>query len=126
MTMEKQFYKNLKLFLKDLIVVFPEDDESLQVISTTINLAIMDDDDHMIIKKFYTSLQPLESQIYNKDILVFSSNITKYWPEHSYEHRLFVKIQDNWDTFSEHNKNILWDYINVLYILSKNVIEKKE
>ena len=81
--MEKQFYKNLKLFLKDLIVVFPEDDESLQVISTTINLAIMDDDDHMIIKKFYTSLQPLESQIYNKDILVFSSNITKYWPENS-------------------------------------------
>jgi hypothetical protein len=122
--MEKQFYKNLKLFLKDLILVFPEDDESLQVISTTINLAILDDDDNTIIKKFYTSLHPLESQIYKRDILVFSTNITKYWPEDSYEYRLFSKIQQNWDTFSEHNKNILWEYINVLYLLSKNVIEK--
>ena len=124
MSMEKQFYKNLKLFLKDLILVFPEDDESLQVISTTINLAILDDDDNTIIKKFYTSLHPLESQIYKRDILVFSTNITKYWPEDSYEYRLFSKIQQNWDTFSEHNKNILWEYINVLYLLSKNVIEK--
>ena len=122
--MEKQFYKNLKLFLKDLIVVFPEDDESLQVISTTINLAILDDDQNKIIQKFYTSLQPLEDYIYQRDIVVFSNLITNHWPENSYEYRLFFKIQENWHTFTEHNKNILWEYINVLYILSKNVIEK--
>ena len=122
--MEKEFYKNLKLFLKDLIFIFPEDDENLQIISTTINLAIIDDDENKIIKKFYTSLQALETHIYNRDIVVFSNLITNHWPETSYEYRLFFKIQENWDTFSEHNKNILWEYINVLYILSKNVIEK--
>ena len=54
--MDKIFYKNLKLFLKDLIIVFPEDDEALQIISTTINLAIIEDTDNSIIKKFYTRI----------------------------------------------------------------------
>ena len=42
--MEKNFYKNLKLFLKDLVVLFPEDDEPIQMVTTAINLAIVDDD----------------------------------------------------------------------------------
>jgi hypothetical protein len=120
--MDKQFYKNLKQFLKELIIVFPEDDEKLQILSTTINLAIIDDDDHKIIKKFYTSLSPLEENIYKRDISIFSSEISKYWPETSYEYRLFYKIQENWETFTEHNKSILWDYIIVLYTLSKKIL----
>ena len=51
--MEKIFYKNLKLFLKDLIVVFPEDDDAIQIISTSINLAIIDDGGNEIIKRFF-------------------------------------------------------------------------
>jgi len=117
--METSFYKNLKLFLKDLIVVFPEDDEALQIISTTINLAIIEDTDNQIIKKFYKSLIPLESQINSKDVSIFSSDISKYWPQTSYEYRLFYKIQENWDSFSDHNQNILWDYIIVLFNLAK-------
>jgi len=122
--METSFYKNLKLFLKDLVVVFPEDDEALQIISTTINLAIIEDTDNSIIKKFYTSLSPLETQINNKDVSVFSSDISKYWPTSSYEYRLFSKIQLNWNSFSQHNQNTLWDYIIVLYSLAKRIIEK--
>jgi len=120
--METSFYKNLKLFLKDLIVVFPEDDEALQIISTTINLAIIEDTDNQIIKKFYKSLIPLESQINSKDVSIFSSDISKYWPQTSYEYRLFYKIQENWDSFSDHNQNILWDYIIVLFNLAKGVL----
>jgi hypothetical protein len=122
--METSFYKNLKLFLKDLVVVFPEDDEALQIISTTINLAIIEDTDKLIIKKFYNSLLPIESQIYNKDNIIFSSDISKYWPQSSYEYRLFSKIQQNFDSFSQHNQNILWDYIIVLFKLAKSIIEK--
>jgi len=121
--MEKQFYKNLKQFLKELIIVFPEDDEKLQILSTTINLAIIDDDENKIIKKFYTSLSPLEDSIYKRDISIFSCEISKYWPETSYEFRLFYKIQENWETFTDHNKNILWEYIIVLYTLSKKILE---
>ena len=36
--------------------------------------------------------------------------------------KLFTKINNNWDTFTEHNKNILWEYIQLLYVLSKNII----
>ena len=120
--MDKIFYKNLKLFLKDLIVVFPEDDDAIQIISTSINLAIVDDDTYIIIKKFYNSLLPLEDQINNQDISIFSMDPTIYWPSSSYECKLFTKINNSWDTFTEHNKNIFWEYIQLLYVLSKNII----
>ena len=122
--MEKLFYKNLKLFLKDLIVVFPDDDETIQIISTSINLAIIDDDDSQkIIKKFYNSLLPLENKIIAQDVSIFSMDPTTYWPSSSYECRLFTKINDNWESFTDHNKNILWEYIQLLFVLSKNIID---
>ena len=121
--MEKLFYKNLKLFLKDLIIVFPDDDETIQIISTSINLAIIDDDSQKIIKKFYNSLFPLENKIITQDISIFSMDPTTYWPSSSYECRLFTKINDNWESFTDHNKNILWEYIQLLFVLSKNIID---
>ena len=121
--MDKLFYKNLKLFLKDLIVVFPDDDETIQIISTSINLAIIDDDSQKIIKKFYNSLFPLENKIITQDISIFSMDPTTYWPSSSYECRLFTKINDNWESFTDHNKNILWEYIQLLFVLSKNIID---
>ena len=121
--MEKNFYKNLKLFLKDLVVLFPEDDESIQMITTGINLAIIDDDDKKIIKEFYKSLSPLEECIINQDNSIFQMNPAEYWLISSHEYRLFSRINANWDTFSEHNKAMLWQYIQYLYILSKNIIQ---
>jgi len=120
--MEQNFYKNLKLFLKDLIVIFPEDDESIQMISTAIHLAIIDDDKNDIINKFYNSLHPMEYQIIQKDNCIFQMDPSQFWLISSYEYKLFLKIHSNWDTFSEHNKNILWEYIQYLYLLSKNII----
>ena len=120
--MDKIFYKNLKLFLKDLIVVFPEDDEVIQLISTSINLAIVDDENHQLIKKFYNSLSPLEHEINNQDTCIFQMDPGNYWPHSSYEYKLFLKINTNWHTFSDHNKSILWEYIQLLYILSKNIV----
>ena len=117
--MDKQFYKILKEFLKDLVIIFPEDDEALQIASTSISLAIIEDNDNIIIKKFYTALLPLEEKIKERDISVFLT-LTHFSPN-SYEAQLFLKIQQNWETFSENNKNVLWDYISLLYDLSKNV-----
>ena len=119
--MDKLFYKNLKLFLKDLVVVFPDDDEALQIITTSINLAIIDDTDHKIIKKFYNALIPLEELIINQDISIFSMDPTIYWPLTSYEYKLFFKINNNWSSFNEHSKSTLWEYIQLLFILSKNL-----
>jgi len=120
--MEKNFYKNLKLFLKDLVIVFPEDDETLQMITTTINLAIIDDDNNKIIKEFYKSLSPLESNIINQDNSIFKMDPAVFWTRSSYEYKLFLKINENWDRFDEHSQNTLWNYIQYLYILSKNIL----
>jgi hypothetical protein len=122
--MEKNFYKNLKFFLKDLIIVFPEDDEAIQMVTTSINLAIIDDDDNAIIKKFYESMSPLENLILTKNNQIFQTDPNEYWPPSSYESKLFVKINANWETFSSHNKNTLWEYIQVLYMLSKQITNK--
>ena len=119
--MEKNFYKNLKLFLKDLIVIFPEDDEAIQMISTGINLAIVDDEKNKIIYEFYKALSPLETHIIHQDNSIFQMDPSQFWSTSSYEYRLFLKINANWDLFSEHNKNKLWEYIQYLYMLSKNI-----
>ena len=46
--MDTEFYKQLKCFLKELIQVFPEDQE-IKVISTKINLSTVEKDNKLII-----------------------------------------------------------------------------
>jgi hypothetical protein len=115
----KLFYKNLKLFLKELVVVFPEDDDELQTIATSINLAIIDDDDNEILTQFYDSLVPIENEIINRDVSIFKKE--PLWQKSTYEYNLFIKLNTKWESFSEHNKKIIWDYIQVLYTISKQV-----
>jgi len=125
MSLEKTFYQNLKLFLKDLVIVFPEDDELMQFLTTSINLAIIEDTDYEIIKRFYTSMGPIKDQIYNRDISIFTLDPGLYWPMSSYEYRLFIKINASWNTFTPHNQNIMWEYIQLLYTLSDKIINKR-
>jgi hypothetical protein len=115
----KDFYKQLKTFLKELVVVFPEDDDELLIIITSINLAMIDDDSHEIVTKFYLNLLPLESLIFNRDNSIFGQI---KWEKSSYEYSLFDKLKINWNTFTENNKMVIWDYITVLYRLSKYLI----
>ena len=115
----KEFYKQLKSFLRELIVVFPEDDDALLAITTSLNLAIIDDDCNEIAIKFYTVLNPHEKLILKRDKSIF----TKIkWDSLSYESNLFEKLNSQWNTFSETNQTVIWEYINVLYILSKYTI----
>ena len=37
----KTFYKTLKSFLKELVIVFPENDEELILLTTSLNLKII-------------------------------------------------------------------------------------
>ena len=112
----KEFYKQLKSFLKELVVVFPEEDDDLQTISTSINLAIVDDDANDIIVAFYRTLNPHGREIVEQNTILFDKID---WDHKSYEYRLFTKIKSNWNTFTENNKNVIWQYINVIYSLSR-------
>jgi len=112
--MDKEFYKQLKAFLKELVIVFPEDDDELQLVTTSINLAIIDEND--LITKFYNSLSHLEDKIFLRN-RVFINDI--HWDSSRYEYQLFSKLNEQWETFSEVNQNVIWDYIHVLFALSK-------
>jgi len=116
--MEKEFYKQLKSFLKELIIVFPEDDEQLQLVATSINLAIIDDDNYSIISSFYNALLPVQSKIDKRD-RTFISGIQ--WKLDSYEYKLFCKLNDQWEHFSDNNQEVIWQYINLLFKLSSNI-----
>jgi len=116
---QKEFYKNLKLFLKELIVVFPEDDDDLCTLATSVNIAILEDNESKIIKKFYNAMSPLEHRINNRNVLIFEEI---RWEPSSYEYNLFVKLRNEWNLFTEINQSVIWDYIQVLYGLSKRSI----
>lgn len=115
----KAFYTNLKLFLKNLVIVFPEDDSELQIVTSSLNLAIIDDTDNEIILKFYSSLISLEQDILSRDECIFNKDPGLYWNNQSYEYKLFCKLNKQWNTFTAENKKTIWDYIQVLYGLSK-------
>ena len=118
--MDHQFYKNLKEFLKELIAVFPEDD-SIKVISSSINLSIMDDDNYSLISMFYKSLNPLEEYIINRDEMFFNIEPGDFWKKGTQQFRLFTKLNECFIQLSGGNKKIIWDYLTVIYGLSKKI-----
>ncbi len=117
--MEKLFYSNLKEFLKDLISVFPEDDE-LKIITSSINIAMVDDPEYEIIKEFYITLNPFEQLIHTKNVYFFEVN-TVHSKKGSNQFKFFTKLNSVWNEIDNINKDKVWDYLTVVYGLSKNI-----
>ena len=117
--MEKVFYKTLKDFLKDLILSFPEDEE-LKVITSGLNIAIIDDSDNKMINTFYSSLNQFESFIFNRDPLFFKTNTT-YFKSGTHQFKFFTKLNELQVDLSENNKTKVWDYIRLIYNISSNL-----
>ena len=115
MDLNKTFYKTLKSFLKDLILVFPEDD-GFKIITTKIHLAMLEDDDSSIIKSFHKTFLPLSDLIERRDNLFFYH---EYWKNSDFE--LFTKINSFWDELSEHNRKTIWDYIQLIFSISSKI-----
>ena len=111
------FYKNLKSFLKELVSLFPDDHE-MKVITTSINLAIMEEQQD-IVQRFYNNLYPLEKFINTRNEQFFREN---YWDTSSEEYHLFNKLNELFNFLDQNNKKIFWDYIQVLYNLSKKEV----
>ena len=114
--METEFYKQLKAFLKELIETFPDDHE-LKVVSTKINLSMVEKD-NKLISKFYNSLKSLEPLILEQDERFFAIEPSHYWTQNSNEFNLFTKILFYWGQVNEINKKVIWDYIKLIYQIS--------
>jgi hypothetical protein len=115
--MDLEFYKQLKAFLKEIIQVFPDDHE-IKIISTKINLSTLEKD-IKLINKFYSGLSPLEDLILTQDDSFFSLNPGDYWIPGSNEFNLFTKLMFYWSEVDTTNKKVMWDYLTLLYKLSK-------
>ena len=115
--MDTEFYKQLKFFLKELIQVFPEDQE-IKVISTKINLSTVEKD-NKLIAKFYNSLVKLEDFVLNQNDIFFDINPIDYWTQGSNEFNLFTKLIFYWGQVDQTNKKVIWDYLKLIYQLAK-------
>ena len=113
-----KFYKHLKEFMKDLINVFP-DDREIKVISSSINIASMDDEENELIYSFRDALNPLDAFIIKRDDDLFKQDPSTYWKSGSNQYQLFDKLNIYWESLSDINKKIVWDYIQLVYSLAK-------
>jgi uncharacterized membrane-anchored protein YjiN (DUF445 family) len=110
-----KFHKEIKAFLKDLIKVFP-DDRNVKLASSTLTISLMDDPDDKVIKDFYKALSPCEALLSSKDERLFYDNNIKS------DVLIFSEIEKYWQQLNADNKVIVWNYITVLYILSKKYL----
>lgn len=116
-----RFYKHLKEFMKDLINVFPEDRE-IKVISSTINIASMDDEEYELIFGFRDALFPLDGLICSRNDVLFKQDPAKYWENGSNQYQLFSKLNMYWESLNDANKKIVWDYIQIIYGIAKQFV----
>jgi hypothetical protein len=121
---ESKFYKQLKAFMKDLILVFP-DDRDIKVISSSLNIAMMDDPDNRIILGFYDALSPYQDLIERRDDAFFyqdSQSVVNKWPKQTNQYQLFNKLNIYWETLHEQNRKIVWDYFQVIFGLAHEFV----
>lgn len=109
------FHRELKAFMKDLIKVFP-DDREIKLVSSSMNIAMMDDPEDDVIKKFYASFSPCEKLIQERDETLFNGQVINSDVE------LFSKIGDYWAKLDVFNKEVVWKYTTLLYMLSKKIL----
>ena len=110
-----KFHKEIRAFLKDLIKVFP-DDRNVKLASSTLTISLMDDTDDKVINDFYKALSPCEALISSKDEQLFYDNNIKS------DVLIFTELEKYWQLLDTDNKNSVWNYITVLYFLSKKFL----
>lgn len=111
----EKFHKEIRAFLKDLIKVFPED-RNVKIASSTLTISLMDDPDDKVINDFYNALSPCEDMISSKDErLFYNNNINS-------DVLIFSELEKYWNQLDNDNKAIVWNYITVLYLLSKKFL----
>jgi hypothetical protein len=114
----EKFHKEIRAFLKDLIKVFP-DDRHIKLASSTLTISLMDDPDDKVIKDYYNALLPCEKYILSKDECIFKNNMIK-----GDNILIFSELEKYWNALEEDNKTVVWDYMTLLFYLSKNISSK--
>ena len=110
------FHKELKSFLKNLCKTFDEDRE-LMMITTSLLIALSDDPNNEVIKQFYTTVRPYLQDISDRNPQFFYKvNLD------GSEYKLLTKIHLYWEKLSPADQSVVWEYIQVLVLLSQRVL----
>jgi hypothetical protein len=109
------FHSELKSFLKNLCATF-EDDRELLMITSSLHFALMDDPENKVIAQLKEAIDPFCVMVENRDPLFFYQA-----HNHGTEYKLFSKLHIYWEQMSPADKNIVWDYLQLLYKLSKKL-----
>ena len=109
------FHKQIRSFMKELMTVFPTD-RDIKLFSSSLTITLMDDPENTVITKFYKSFHQCETYIDNQDDRLFYNSMIRS------ELDIMNKLSQFWEQLDVDNQRIVWDYLKVLYHLSKSFL----
>ena len=115
MDINDQMLSKFKNFLKDLIKVFPEHKESIEINYSDIlkleNLIISDNE---IISKFLDDISNISDNIMNKDSSVFTDELFLIKD---------ISMKTLWESdLSNKTKQNIWKYLNIFCLINLNLV----
>ena len=121
----KVFNMKVKEMARDLILVFPED-EDLRFLTSAMNIATMQDE-HMMVSLFYTNVTKKYGQgILNRDETFFLEKDYEELSNSSWSMKLVEKLKFYWTKLDTENKEAMWKYMHVLVALSEKIDGPKD
>ena len=117
-TLVNALFDQLNSFLGQLTSMYPEDSD-FPMFATTLKM-LKTSNPMMVVKYLKESITPFEQQILEKD--------EKFFLDYSYSEfqetvdiNIFSKLKDYVKNMEEHNKNIVWKYIQNVLRLCKTI-----
>merc|ERR1711935_583596 len=112
------FNSNLKLFINNILEFYPDYKESIEEYYRD----VLDNDtcnDDKYIKRFMRKFGDCKTQISSKDCGIFKESIFIL------KNIDFKEIWDNEKT-TDKNKDIIWDYLQTLYVIGETIISDSD
>ena len=112
------FNSNLKLFINNILEFYPDYKESIEeYYKDVLDNDICNDDKY--IKRFMRKFSDCKTQISNKETSLFNESIFIL------KNIDFKEIWDNEKT-TDKNKDVIWDYLQTLYVIGETIMSDSE
>lgn len=107
------FYSQYEDLLQQMMAVFPEDPDWVRY--RTAITVFRRTNPKMLVEKTWECVAPYEEAIRSRDEAFF---LAQDIPEGPFVHTV-AKLRGMWESLSEHNRNVVWDYITNITYLAK-------
>ena len=115
LTYRDVFHREIRAFMKELMNVFPKE-RDIKMLSSSLTISLMDDPEDKVVARFYKSFCTCEEYIETQDERMFYDSVIQSDLE------LLQKLSQYWKQLDEDNKQVVWNYLKVLYQLSKSIL----